>query len=55
MQFGKVHRATWRGIEVAVKSMVLPVKMSGQQKRERMAILEAAISASLRHPNIVQV
>lgn len=29
--------------------------MSGKEKREKMAIMETAISASLSHPNIVQV
>lgn len=54
-QFGKVYRGLWRGTEVAIKSMVLPSKMSGAEKLERMAIMEAAISSSLSHPNVVQV
>jgi serine/threonine protein kinase len=53
MQYGKVYKALWHGSIVAVKSMVLP-GMSGAEKLERMAIMEAAISASLSHPNIVQ-
>jgi hypothetical protein len=28
--------------------------MSGAEKRERMAVMEAAISSSMQHPNIVQ-
>lgn len=36
-------------------SMVLPANMSGAEKREKMAVMEAAISSSLSHPNIVQV
>ena len=39
---------------VAVKTMILPANMSGQEKRERMAIMEAAISSTMQHPNIVQ-
>lgn len=35
--------------------MQLPANMSGQEKREKMAIMEAAISSSLAHPNVVQV
>jgi hypothetical protein len=35
--------------------MVLPAKMSGAEKHERMAIMEAAISSTMNHPNIVQV
>lgn len=45
----------WRGSTVAVKTMVLPARMSGAEKRERMAIMEAAISSTMAHPNIVQV
>ena len=55
MQFGKVYKGLWQGQEVAVKSMVLPLAMLGTEKRECMAVMEAAISSSLRHPNIVQV
>lgn len=44
----------WRGSLVAIKTMVLPAKMSGAEKRERMAIMEAAISSAMNHPNIVQ-
>ncbi|WIA39118.1 hypothetical protein OEZ86_005253 [Tetradesmus obliquus] len=52
--YGKVFRGMWRGSCVAVKSMILPAKMSGAEKRERMAIMEAAISSAMNHPNIVQ-
>ncbi|GFR47439.1 hypothetical protein Agub_g9162 [Astrephomene gubernaculifera] len=51
--FGKVQRGLWRGTVVAVKTMILPANMTGQQKREKMAVMEAAISSSLVHPNIV--
>ncbi len=34
--------------------MILPLKMSGAEKRERMALMEAAISSSLCHPNIIR-
>ena len=53
--FGKVYRGLWKGEPVAVKTMVLPNNVSGIEKRERMAIMEAAISTALSHPNIVQV
>ncbi|KXZ45700.1 hypothetical protein GPECTOR_51g685 [Gonium pectorale] len=52
--FGKVYRGLWRGTEVAIKTIVLPAGMSGKEKREKMAVMEAAISSSLAHPNIVQ-
>jgi hypothetical protein len=29
--------------------------MTGKEKREKMAVMETAISSSLRHPNVVQV
>lgn len=35
--------------------MVLPSYMSGNEKREKMLIMETAISSALAHPNIVQV
>ncbi len=50
----QVYKGLWRGITVAVKTMMLPVHMSGAEKREKMAVMEAAISSSLSHPNIVQ-
>ncbi|PNW79397.1 hypothetical protein CHLRE_09g413400v5 [Chlamydomonas reinhardtii] len=52
--FGKVYKGLWRGTEVAIKTIVLPARMSGKEKREKMAVMEAAISSSLSHPNIVQ-
>jgi predicted Ser/Thr protein kinase len=53
--FGKVFRGMWRGSVVAIKTMILPARMSGAEKRERMLVMEAAISTALLHPNIVQV
>ena len=44
--------ANWKGSLVAVKTMLLPAAMSGKERREKMAIMETAISASLSHPNI---
>jgi hypothetical protein len=51
----QVFKGTWRGTVVAVKIMILPSYMTGKEKRERMAIMETAISSSLSHPNVVQV
>lgn len=34
--------------------MVLPTRMGGSEKKERMALMEAAISSSLEHPNLVK-
>ncbi|KAG1662464.1 hypothetical protein FOA52_009672 [Chlamydomonas sp. UWO 241] len=52
--FGRVYRGTWRGVEVAVKMMLFPLSMGGAEKREKMLIMETAISSALAHPNIVQ-
>lgn len=52
--FGKVYKGLWRGSVVAVKVMVMPARMSGSEKRERMAVMETAISSAMQHPNIVQ-
>lgn len=40
---------------LAPQVIILPSSMSGSEKREKMAVMEAAISSSLSHPNIVQV
>ena len=34
--FGKVYRGLWRGTQVAIKTILLPARMSGAEKRERM-------------------
>ncbi|KXZ54296.1 hypothetical protein GPECTOR_5g382 [Gonium pectorale] len=52
--YGRVYRALWRGTTVACKIILLPAHMSGRERHERMAVMEAAISSSLSHPNIVQ-
>jgi hypothetical protein len=45
----------WKGTRVAVKTMIFAAAMSGREKREKMAIMETAISSALSHPNIIQV
>mmetsp|Transcript_36334 Transcript_36334/g.80856 ORF Transcript_36334/g.80856 Transcript_36334/m.80856 type:complete len:1087 (+) Transcript_36334:74-3334(+) len=52
--YGKVFKGTWDGHEVAIKRVILPVGMSGSERHERMALMEAAISSVVSHPNIVQ-
>ena len=32
----QVYKGVWRGSSVAIKTMVLPARMSGAEKRERM-------------------
>jgi hypothetical protein len=50
-----VYRGFWKGTLVAIKVMILPAGLSNKERREKMAVMEAAISSSLSHPNIVQV
>jgi hypothetical protein len=48
----QVYKGLWRGTVVAVKTMLLPAELSGTEKREKMAVMETAISSSLSHPNV---
>ncbi|PNH00436.1 putative serine/threonine-protein kinase, partial [Tetrabaena socialis] len=48
---GTVYRGTWRGLEVAVKSMIFNSDSSARQQQR--PLLEAAISSNLAHTNIV--
>ena len=49
---GVVYRATWQGVEVAVKALRPGGALLAQQELE-MLLTEAATLASLRHPNVV--
>lgn len=58
--FASVFRAIWRGRCVALKIVQLPACAGGDdelgaQTRERMAVMEAVVSVTMSHPNIVQV
>ncbi|KXZ50680.1 hypothetical protein GPECTOR_15g364 [Gonium pectorale] len=51
---GIVYHGLWRGIPVAVKTLVVPEAAAGADGRSRQqAVLEAAISMSMSHPNVV--
>ena len=53
----RVYKCIWRGATVAQKLMMLPDTpqcMEKIQKKENMMAMEAAISASMCHPNVVQ-
>ncbi|KAG1661975.1 hypothetical protein FOA52_007147 [Chlamydomonas sp. UWO 241] len=52
--YGTVWKGTWHGTVVAIKTMVCHGSGSSSEKRKRMALMEAAISSSLCHPNVVQ-
>ncbi|KAG2431199.1 hypothetical protein HXX76_009727 [Chlamydomonas incerta] len=52
--FGIVYLGTWRNLRVAIKTLVVHDALAGGQARQRhRAIIEAAISKSLQHPNVV--
>ncbi|KXZ50683.1 hypothetical protein GPECTOR_15g367 [Gonium pectorale] len=52
--YGVVYCGTWRGVPVAVKTLVVSGVTAGRAGRARQrAVLEAAISMSMAHPNIV--
>ncbi|KAG2435796.1 hypothetical protein HXX76_006992 [Chlamydomonas incerta] len=46
---GVVYRGTWKGLPVAVKTVLV----QGDSPQSRQFLMEAAISASLQHANIV--
>ncbi|KXZ56823.1 hypothetical protein GPECTOR_1g741 [Gonium pectorale] len=56
---GVVYRGTWRGLQVAVKSVLVQVTggtgpaSTPANPQLRQAVAEAAISASVSHPNVV--
>jgi serine/threonine protein kinase len=52
--YGKVYKGIWQGQLVAVKSVILPSRMTQLEKRITMAMMEVAVSAKLSHPSIVQ-
>ncbi|KXZ45652.1 hypothetical protein GPECTOR_52g51 [Gonium pectorale] len=53
-QLQDAKQGTWRGLRVAVKTLVVHDALLGVEGRRRQrAILEAAISTSLHHPNVV--
>ena len=53
--FGVVYLGTWRGLPVAVKTLVVHEALLGSEGRRRQrAVLEAAVSSALSHANVVQ-
>ncbi|KAG2432162.1 hypothetical protein HXX76_009084 [Chlamydomonas incerta] len=51
---GVVYRGVWRGLDVAVKSVLFQHTEGGvQDPRAKQAVEEAAIAVSMAHPNIV--
>ncbi|GIL42069.1 hypothetical protein Vafri_114 [Volvox africanus] len=51
---GAVYRGMWCGLPVAVKTLVVANDLAGKEGRARkQAVLEAAISLAMAHPNVV--
>lgn len=46
-------KARWQGTLVALKVVPLYGSLTGEEKATRMAIMEAALTGCLAHPNIV--
>ena len=47
-------QGTWRGLEVAIKRVILQVlDDAGSQEKLTTALREAAINSTLNHPNVV--
>ncbi|KAJ9505950.1 hypothetical protein QJQ45_002740 [Haematococcus lacustris] len=52
--FGVVYKGTWKGLTVAVKTLVFTALPSMPvSKRQQRAMTEAAICRTMQHPNIV--
>ncbi|KXZ50665.1 hypothetical protein GPECTOR_15g349 [Gonium pectorale] len=52
--FGVVYRGIWRGLPAAIKTLIVPEATVDKEGRARQrAVLEAAISMSMAHPNVV--
>lgn len=52
--YGVVYKGKWRGIPVAIKTVVFSDSPSKTYKGRERAIIEAAISSSVAHKNVVQ-
>ena len=47
--------ATWRGATLAVQRLMLPFGMKSCERREHMMVMEAAITCSHQHVNVVRM
>ncbi len=48
-----MYKGTWKGIVVAIKTITFQDKVFGGDKAQSKALMEAAISGSILHPNLV--
>jgi len=51
---GVVYKGTWKGITVAIKTVIFQDAMDSANRQRQRAVFEAAISSSVAHKNIVQ-
>jgi tRNA A-37 threonylcarbamoyl transferase component Bud32 len=51
--YGEVHKAVWKGTEVAVKMMLSSSENGGGRELERNFKEEVRVMTALRHPNVV--
>ena len=50
---GTVFKGRWKGMEVAVKTVIFPYEHGSDKSARQRAVLEAGVSCSVVHPNIV--
>ena len=50
---GTVFKGRWRGMDVAVKTVMFPYEHGSDKSARQRAVLEAGVSCSIVHPNIV--
>ncbi|KAG2440276.1 hypothetical protein HXX76_004388 [Chlamydomonas incerta] len=52
--FARVYKGIWQGSVVALKVLLLPASLSRDERLQHIAVMEAAVSSGLSHPNLVQ-
>eukprot|EP00803_Ostreobium_quekettii_P010595 evm.model.scf_1357.3 EVM.evm.TU.scf_1357.3 scf_1357:31823-34903(-) len=51
---GVVYKGQWKGIPVAIKTVIFQDNANGKNKQRQRVVYEAAISSSVAHRNLVQ-
>ena len=51
--FGTVYRGRWRNLDVAVKTVLFSSKRGAMGLPEQRAVIEAGVSTSIVHNNVV--
>ncbi|EFJ48835.1 hypothetical protein VOLCADRAFT_90500 [Volvox carteri f. nagariensis] len=52
--FARVYKGIWQGHVVALKVLILPACLTRDERLQHIAVMEAAVSSALSHPNLVQ-